>query len=425
MRVHARRALLLDTAIGLALAVASWRASFSIWGGPEFSRADWGPGPPPPPPPRGMVIGVDPSPWVLPAVLVLALGVATRRVWPRAAFVASVVGVGTYLATGAMFAPIFLGPALGVYAMASGTRVLADQPASEGGTSRTAIPPLRTWAPLLILLVPMIMAGYWRESYVGLLNPAFYAALLSVFAIAIVPAMIALLLRTRRASEREVREQERRRYAYEERLRIARDVHDVVGHSLAVITMQAGVALHLLDKERKDLPRPDRVAESLEAIKTTSREALAELRTTLEVFRADSGEPLSPPPGLARLDELVDRLRSAGRNVTLIREGSDDLHAIPAAVDQAAFRIIQESLTNVVRHAVAAQARVRVHREAGMLTVEVSDDGPATKPPPDGNGIRGMRERARAVGGTVQVSLREPSGLVVRADLPLVEIGVP
>jgi signal transduction histidine kinase len=423
MRVHAWRALFIDTAIGLALAVASWRASFTAWGGPEFGRADWGPGPPP----RVMVVGVDPSPWVLPAVLVLALGVATRRVWPRAAFVASVAGVGTYLATGAMFAPIFLGPALGVYAMASGTRVFADQQhPSDGGARGTAIPPLRTWAPLLILLVPLIMVAYWREPYLGLLNPAFYAALLSVLAIAVVPAMIALLLRTRRASEREVREQERRRYAYEERLRIARDVHDVVGHSLAVITMQAGVALHLLDKERKDLPRQDRVvAESLEAIKTTSREALAELRTTLEVFRADSDEPRSPLPGLARLDELVDRLRSAGRNVSLIREGSDDLHAVPAAVDQAAFRIIQESLTNVVRHAVAAQATVRVHRQTRMLTVEVSDDGPATKPPPDGNGIRGMRERARAVGGTVQVSVREPSGLVVRADLPLVEVGVP
>ena len=124
--------------------------------------------------------------------------------------------------------------------------------------------------------------------------------------------MIALLVRGRQESEQEVREQERRRYAYEE-LRIARDVHDVVGHSLAVITMQAGVALHLLDKERTTHPRPDQVASSLEAIKRTSREALAELRTTLEVFQADSEEPRSPLPGLARLDDLVDGLRSAGR----------------------------------------------------------------------------------------------------------------
>jgi signal transduction histidine kinase len=284
------------------------------------------------------------------------------------------------------------------------------------------MPPLRSWAPLLVLLVPMIMAGYWQESYVGLLDPAFYAGLLSVIAIAVVPAMIALLVRGRRESEREVRVQERRRYAYEERLRIARDVHDVVGHSLAVITMQAGVALHLLDKERTAHPRPDQVASSLEAIKKTSREALAELRTTLEVFRTDSEEPRSPLPGLARLDDLADGLRSAGREVTLVRDHSDDdLQAIPAAVDQAAFRIIQESLTNIVRHAPAARATVRVTRRAGMLTVEVSDDGPAVIVPADGNGIRGMRERARAVGGTVRVSVREPSGLVVQADLPLAE----
>jgi signal transduction histidine kinase len=418
MRVQARRALIIDSAIGLVLAVTSWMASFYVWGRPEFDRppdfnpTQWGHGPP-----GRMVTTVDPSPWVLPSVVLLALGLATRRVWPRAAFVVTVAGVGTYLATGATFGPIFLGPALGVYAMASGTQLFADQMA--GSAPSPPMPRLRTWAPLLILLVPMIMAGHWREPYLGLLDPAFYGALISAFAIAVVPAMIALLVRARRESEREVRDQERRRYAYEERLRIARDVHDVVGHSLAVITMQAGVALHLLDKERSAQPRPDRVAESLEAIKDTSREALAELRTTLEVFRSDSDEPRSPLPGLARLDALLDGVRAAGREVTLIREESDDLQAVPAAVDQAAFRIIQESLTNVVRHAGAGHAIVRVSRDAGMLTVEVSDDGPATSVPLDGNGIRGMRERARAVGGTLTVSVPEPSGVLVRANLPL------
>jgi signal transduction histidine kinase len=185
--------------------------------------------------------------------------------------------------------------------------------------------------------------------------------------------------------------------------------------------MQAGVALHLLDKQRVTQPRPDRVADSLEAIKQTSREALAELRTTLEVFRSDPDDPRSPLPGLARLDALVDGLRAAGREVTLVREQSDDLQSIPAAVDHAAFRIIQESLTNVVRHAGAAHATVRLSRLAGMLTVEVSDDGPATGVPVEGNGIRGMRERARAVGGTLSVLVREPSGVLVRASLPLVE----
>jgi signal transduction histidine kinase len=415
MRVEARRALLIDSVVGFALAMTSWMASFYVWGRSEFARPDWRHGPP-----RQMILSVDPSPWVLPAVTLVALGVATRRIRPRAAFIATVIGVGVYLATGSTFAPIFLGPALAVYSMASGASIFTGQaPAGDPGQ---VFPPLRSWAPLLVLLVPMIMAGYWQEPYLGLLNPSFYGGLLSVIAIAVVPVMIALLVRSRRESEREVREQERRRYAYEERLRIARDVHDVVGHSLAVITMQAGVALHLLEKERSARPRPDQVASSLEAIKKTSREAMAELRATLEVFRADAEEPRSPLPGLDRLDDLVDGLRSAGRDVTLIREQSDDdLQEVSAAVDQAAFRIIQESLTNIVRHAPAAHAAVRLTRQAGMLTIEVTDDGPAVSVPPDGNGIRGMRERARAVGGAVRVSVREPSGLAVRADLPLVE----
>jgi signal transduction histidine kinase len=414
MRVDARRALLADSVIGFALALTSWMASFYVWAGSEFGRPEWRHGPP-----RQMVASVDPSPWVLPAVTLLALGVATRRIWPRAAFIATVVGVGAYLATGTTFAPIFLGPALAVYSMAGGASIFADR--APAGAPDRALPPLRSWAPLLVLLVPMIMAGYWQEPYLGLLDPAFYGGLLSVIAIAVVPAMIALLVRSRRESEREVREQERRRYAYEERLRIARDVHDVVGHSLAVITMQAGVALHLLDKERAAHPRPDQVASSLEAIKKTSREALAELRTTLEVFRADAEEPRSPVPGLDRLDDLIDGLRSAGRDVTLIRDQSGgDLQEVPAAVDHAAFRIIQESLTNIVRHAPTAHATVRLTRRAGTLTIEVYDDGPAISVPPDGNGIRGMRERALAVGGAVRVSVREPSGLALRAELPLV-----
>jgi signal transduction histidine kinase len=107
-----------------------------------------------------------------------------------------------------------------------------------------------------------------------------------------------------------------------------------------------------------------------------------------------------------------------------VRKNSDDLELLPAAVDQAAFRIIQESLTNVVRHAPAAHATVRVvGADTGMLTVEVSDDGPAMSVPTEGNGIRGMRERAKAVGGTLHIVVGEPSGLVVRADLPLAADG--
>jgi len=292
-----------------------------------------------------------------------------------------------------MFPPVFVAPALGIYAMAMAL-------------------PLHRWLPPTALLVPMIAAGYWRESYLGLLDPALYATIVFGVALAVVPALFALLRRSRRESERVAREQDRRRYAYEERMRIARDVHDVVGHSLSVITMQAGVALHVLDR------RPDQVAASLEAIRATSRDALAELRTTLEVFRdPEGGEPRAPLPGLARLDDLVGALRQAGRTVEVRREG--DTAPLPAAVDQAAFRIIQEALTNVVRHAEQATAVVRVVREPARLVVEVSDDGPAVAVPAAGNGIRGMGERARAVGGTLEVLPRPGGGLVVRAVLPL------
>src|SRR5918998_1972493 len=371
------RSLLVDSAIALVLGWMCWSAATFHWGwgddpvevGPpgRFGRDRQ--------PPPWFVDPPEVSDWVLLPVLVMVAGLALRRVAPRPAFVATVVGVGGYLAAGAMFPLVFVAPALAIYAMA------------------TALP-LPKWLPLTALLVPMIAAGYWREPYLGLLDPALYAATVFGVALAVVPALFALLRRSRRESERVTREQDRRRYAYEERMRIARDVHDVVGHSLSVITMQAGVALHVLDR------RPDQVAASLEAIRATSREALAELRTTLEVFRdPQAGEPRAPLPGLGRLDALVAALR--------------------AAVDQAAFRIIQEALTNVVRHAEQATAVVRVTREPARLVVEVSDDGPASTVPAPGNGIRGMGERARAVGGTLEVRVRLGGGLVVRAVLPL------
>jgi signal transduction histidine kinase len=390
MRVRTRT-LLIDSAIAVALGWMCWWGAFFGWE-PDGGRRGWDFGP------RGGPWLHDPPDvlgWVSGPILVFVMGLAVRRIWPRTAFVAIVAGVGGYLAAGAVFGLVFVAPALGVYAMATTL-------------------PLRRWLPLTVLLVPMVVARHWREPYLGLLNPSLYAGLVMGVALAVVPAMFALLRRSRRENERVAREQDRRRYAYEERLRIARDVHDVVGHSLSVITMQAGVALHVLDR------RPDQVAESLEAIRATSREALAELRMTLEVFRdPEGGGPRAPVPGLARLDELVGALRKAGRTVTVERAPTENTEPLPAAVDQAAFRIIQEGLTNVVRHAENAPATVRVVREPDRLVVEVADDGPATTEPVPGNGIRGMGERARGVGGTVQVTVRPAGGLLVRAVLPV------
>ncbi len=392
MRVQTRP-LLVDSAIAFGLGLLClWGAHFS--GAPPRFRADRRFGPPGGPP---MLDLPEVAGWVVGPVLIVVAGLAIRRIWPRSAFVAVVVGVGGYLAAGAMFAPIFLAPALTSYAMAMAV-------------------PLRRWLPLTVLLIPMIMARHWSEPYLGLTNPELYAGLVLGTALAVVPAMFALLRRSRRESDRNQREQDRRRYAYEERLRIARDVHDVVGHSLSVITMQAGVALHVLDK------RPDQVAESLEAIRTTSREALAELRMTLGVFRDPAaGDARAPMPGLARLDDLVGALRKAGRTVDLVREPADDHRPLPAAVDQAAFRIIQEALTNVVRHADTAVATVRVARDPGRVVLEVVDDGPARSAPVAGNGIRGMGERARALGGTLRVEARPGGGVLVQAELPIAE----
>jgi signal transduction histidine kinase len=227
------------------------------------------------------------------------------------------------------------------------------------------------------------------------------------------PAMIAVLRRDRRETERQERDLDRRRYAYEERLRIAQEVHDVVGHSLSVINLQAGVALHVLDK------RPDQVAESLEAIKKTSKEALAELRTTLEVFREPGpDEPRAPRPGLGRLDDLVGALRSAAAR--LPSSGQPRPRPAPCRGRPGGLPDHQEALTNVVRHASRAAATVRIDRTDSLLVVEVADSAAGQAPLVEGNSIRGMREQARAVGGRLDVGVH-PRWRGRRAELPLAE----
>lgn len=398
MRVQTRRSLLVDAALGVALALMGWWAASFAWDRPDFDGRGHGG-------PHGPVMHVVAvSGWAVGALVILAAGVTVRRLWPRAGFVVATVGVGGYLAAGGSFGPILFGPALAVFALA--VRL-----------------PLRRWLPWTALLLPMVIVGHWREPYGGALDPGLYAQIVGTAALTLLPALFALLHRARRENDQRDRELDRRRSAYEERLRIARDVHDGVGHSLAVVTMQAGVALHLLEKARAQHPPTAvdaQVAESLEAIRTSSREAMAELRTTLGVFR--EGDIRAPAPGLDRLDDLVGALRQAGRTVEVQRDPAA-APPLPAAVDQAAFRIVQEALTNVVRHAGSAAAHVRLRRTEHALEVEVTDDGPAPGHLKEGNGIRGMRERASAVGGTVLVAPSAPRGLRVRAELPVPTAG--
>jgi len=213
------------------------------------------------------------------------------------------------------------------------------------------------------------------------------------------------------------REAEAARRATEERLRIARELHDVLGHNLSLINVQASAALHRLDR---DGPAPDGSRAALAAIKDSSRQTLRELRGTLGVLRqVDEAAPLAVP-GLDAVDELLERARSVGLDVH--REASGEPARLPPGVDLAAYRIVQEALTNVSRHAGAGHAVVRISYTDEEVSVQVDDNGtggPGGDGVPGGNGIDGMRERARALGGTLAAGHRDGGGFRVLARLPL------
>jgi signal transduction histidine kinase len=222
-----------------------------------------------------------------------------------------------------------------------------------------------------------------------------------------------------RAAEAErTREETARRRAGEERLRIARELHDSLTHSISVIKVQAGVAIHLARKRGEEVP------EALLAIQEASRDATRELRATLQVLRTDpmdsteSGGDEASASGLDRLDDLVERARTAGVPASVTIEG--DERPLPPAVDRAAYRIIQEALTNVGRHAGPATADVRLDYGPGLVTVQIDDDGRATPdaPPVPGTGLIGMRERVTALGGRLRAEPRPGGGFTVRAELP-------
>jgi signal transduction histidine kinase len=218
-------------------------------------------------------------------------------------------------------------------------------------------------------------------------------------------------------------EEEARLRATEERLRIARELHDVIGHNISMINVQAGAALHRLKRGV-----PAQAEDALGAIKSSSREALRELRATLGVLRqVDEDAPTAPAPGLARADELVASAKRAGLPVRIERAGSE--RSLPAPVDLAAYRIVQESLTNAAKHSEAGRVTIRLAYGDGELTLTVEDDGQGTAARPTsgggGRGITGMTERARALGGELTAGPRPEGGFAVRARLPYGIAGEP
>jgi signal transduction histidine kinase len=217
-----------------------------------------------------------------------------------------------------------------------------------------------------------------------------------------------------RADEAErTRDETARRRAMEERLRIARELHDSLTHSISVIQLQAGVAVHLARKRGEEVPP------ALLAIQEAGTDAVRELRATLGVLRSTEDGDGS---GLCHLDRLVGRARDAGLPVTVTVTGPE--RPLPPEVDQAAYRIVQEALTNVSRHAGPACATVAVAYAPGALSIQVDDDGPGTaaRPgtPPRGRGLglAGMRERVSALGGQLCAGPQDGGGFRVRAELP-------
>jgi signal transduction histidine kinase len=290
------------------------------------------------------------------------------------------------------------------------------------------------YASLVIAFVTVVLAGdrlaawvalaagwalfLWVPAALGLTSTP---TVLAVFAIGawlfvVLAAGEALRGRKERAAEsRRARQQEARRRADEERLRIARELHDVLAHNISLINVQSGVALHLIDE------KPEQARIALSAINEASADALREVRSALSVLRGTEEQPpRAPTAGLDRLDELASRATAAGVDVSV--EVSGHRRPLPASVDLAAFRIVQESLTNIVRHASASTATVRLSYTNGEVTVQIDDDGTGAGGEgvdSGGSGIAGMRERATALGGDLDAGRLSTGGFRVRARLPL------
>jgi signal transduction histidine kinase len=268
-------------------------------------------------------------------------------------------------------------------------------------------PPDRAFPYALAALAPMLAHLLIHGHGLGLFG------VVDVSAWVIVPFTLGFALRLRRETAVRARADAIRQRVDDERLRVTQEVHDIVGHGLAAIKMQADVALHVLAR------KPDQAEVALEAISRTSGQALDELRATLTMVRRTGTDTERPSaPSLARLDELRQRMAEAGVYVRLENSG-EPLAALPVAVDLTGYRIIQESLTNVLRHSGAGQATVGIRYEAGSVLITVANALSGYAPGEGGFGIPGMRERVLALGGEFAAG---PSpahdGFEVRARLP-------
>ena len=331
--------------------------------------------------------------------------VALPKRWAAPAYLVALVSISAYQALGyTVQSPYFLGLLLSGY-----------RAAEHAHRRRTAV--------LALLGFPLGAIGAIASG-----RPELAYGLPSIALAALVAGQVASELRAASAQrERQARAEHERLLVSEERLRIARELHDVISHSIATIGIQAGVAAHVLDQH------PEQVREALLAIMAVSRDAMRDLRGMLGVLReAQEGtEAREPAPGLARLPDLVDRVRGSGVDISLDVTGQ--LISLTPATDLAAYRVVQEALTNVIRHAApGVSAQVHVAYDSTQLRVEVVDDGgkPTSIMPVDsadygsthgkgtGHGLMGLRERIAALGGTLQAGPTVDRGYCVAVSLP-------
>ncbi|WP_106962896.1 sensor histidine kinase [Streptomyces roseochromogenus] len=340
-------------------------------------------------------VPLDPYARVL--LLIASVLLLWRHRYPVAvAFGTATVTLG-YLAAGYPYGPVLLTVAVGCFS------------AVVAGHRRAA------WASVGLLWAGHALITLWLYRWLPPSGDKGASLTQEIVVATWVLAIVALseLARIRReqwARERADRAQAARRRADEERLRIARELHDVLAHSISVINVQAGMGLALLDSD------PEQARAALTTIKAASKEALGEVRQVLDTLRTSGAAPRAPAPGLDRLPELVEQAAAAGLTVRI--EGEPP--RLPPGADLAAFRIVQEALTNVVRHSGSRHARVRFAHDGDALRLCIDDDGPATGADAggSGNGLAGMRERAAALGGTIEAGPRPDGGFRVLAVLP-------
>jgi signal transduction histidine kinase len=314
---------------------------------------------------------------------------AWRDRWPPGAVVVAVVAADVAVGLGYAYGPVFASVVVALFA------------SIQAGHRRA------TWA--------LAAAGYAGFVAAYVLDPrsrgvgTLHLALVAGWLVVVLAVAEVFRIRRDQAAERERAEHEEHQHRVgEQRLRLAQELHDVLAHNISLINVQASVALHLIDEQ------PAQARPALANIKEASRDALHELRAALDLLRSGEAAPLAPAPGLSDLHTLVAGVRASGLEVRLEHDGAPP--PMPAPVELAAYRIVQEALTNVTRHAQARTATVRLRYEDGV-SVEVTDDGIGGRAEA-GNGIAGMRERAAALGGTIEAGPRPGGGFRVAARLP-------